>query len=82
MPKSLHKRINITLPESTVTLLEAVADKGSRSTFVDEAIRSHAKAVSKKYLRRRLKQGALARAKRDLAIAAEWFDIEEEIWRD
>lgn len=82
MAKNVHKRINVTLPEATVTLLESVADKGSRSGFVNEAIRSYAKALGKKRLRDQLKEGALARADRDRAIAADWFEIEEELWRD
>jgi hypothetical protein len=32
-------------------------------------------------LRSRLKQEALANAQRDLAMAAEWFSLEEEAWR-
>ena len=32
-------------------------------------------------LRERLKEEALANAQRDLAMAAEWFAIDEEAWR-
>jgi CopG family transcriptional regulator/antitoxin EndoAI len=79
--KNVHKRINITLPESTVTLLETVAGKGERSNFIDNAIRAYIKQTKQKSLRERLKEGAIVRSQRDLEIADEWFEIEEELWR-
>ena len=82
MKKIIHKRINITLPESTVAMLETVADKGARSTFIDAAIRTHIHEIQKHDLRGQIKAGAIANAERDLEIAREWFDLEEEIWRD
>ncbi|HMO80315.1 MAG TPA: hypothetical protein PKD24_05955 [Pyrinomonadaceae bacterium] len=81
MKRIVHKRVNITLPEETIAILESVADKGDRSSFIDEAIRLHAKKIRQKSLRQRLKQGAIARADRDLAIADEWFALEEESWQ-
>jgi hypothetical protein len=48
----MYKRINITLPESTVRLMERVAGKGDRSRLVDEALKQYlrgaARGVSKK----------------------------------
>lgn len=82
MKRVTHKRINITLPESTVAMLETVADKGGRSTFIDAAIRKHIHEMRKEDLREQLKAGAVANAERDLEIAGEWFDLEEEVWRD
>lgn len=77
-----HKRINITLPEKTVALLESVADKGSRSSLIDTAIRKHVSELKKGELRARLKEGALRRAERDLSTAAEWSDLEDGLWQD
>ena len=82
MKGNAHKRINITLPESTVVLLESIADKGSRSTFIDAAIRKHIKDIKMDGLREGLKAGAIANAERDLAMAEEWFPLEEELWKD
>ena len=79
--KTVHKRLNITLPESTVALLETVANKGERSTFIDNAIKAYIKQEKQKSLRERLKEGAIARTKRDLTLAEEWFEIEEELWQ-
>jgi len=80
MKKAAHKRINITLPESTIVMLEKVAGKGSRSTFINDAIQKHIVETRKLSLRERVKEGAIANAERDLAIAREWFDIDDELW--
>lgn len=82
MKNAVHKRLNITLPESTVTLLETVANKGERSTFIDAAIRKHILDIHRENLREEIKAGSIANAERDLEIVREWFDVEEEVWRD
>lgn len=81
MKKTAHKRLNITLPESTVALLETVADKGERSIFIDVAIKSYVKQIKRGNLREGLKAGAIARSQRDLSLTEEWFDLEEELWQ-
>ncbi len=80
--KPAHKRTNITLPETTVAMLEQVADKGSRSNFIDVAIRKHVSETRKQNLREDLRAGAIANAARDLEIAKEWFEIDDELWPD
>jgi CopG family transcriptional regulator/antitoxin EndoAI len=82
MKNDVHKRLNITLPASTVTLLETVANKGERSTFIDAAIRKYIHEIRRENLREEIKAGSIANADRDLEIAREWFDVEEEAWRD
>ncbi len=79
--KDARKRINIVLPESTVMLLETVAGKGERSSFIDNAIKAHIKQTKQQNLRERLKEGAIARSERDANLAGEWFEIEEELWQ-
>lgn len=81
MKRIAHKRLNITLPESTIALLETVADKGARSTFIDVAIKSYIKQIKQENLREGLKAGAIARSQRDLSLTDEWFDVEEELWQ-
>ena len=78
---STTKRLNITLPESTVSLLETIANKGERSNFIDRAIKFYIKENKQKSLRESLKAGAIARSERDLNLADEWFEIEEELWQ-
>ncbi len=81
MKKMTYKRLNITLPESTVALLETVANKGQRSIFIDVAIKSYVKQIRQENLRESLKAGAIARSQRDLSISEEWFEVEEELWQ-
>jgi CopG family transcriptional regulator / antitoxin EndoAI len=75
----MSKRINITLPDTTVAVLDRVTTKGNRSRFIDRAVRRLVEAEGKANLRARLKEEALANAERDLALAAEWFPLEEEV---
>lgn len=81
MKRTAYKRLNITLPESTVALLETVADKGERSVFIDTAIKSYIAQTNRENLRESLKKGAIARSERDLRLSEEWFETEEELWR-
>ena len=76
----MHKRLNITLPEATVELIENLAQKGERSNFIDNAVKFYAKQLKQVGLRERLKEGAIARSRQDLEIAEEWFGLEEELW--
>lgn len=77
----MYQRINITLPEETLSLIDRVAAKGDRSRFIDRAIRYYVESVGKAKLKKLLKEGAIARAQRDLRLAEEWFSLEEEAWR-
>lgn len=69
------------MSEETVELIDRVVKKGDRSRFIDEAIRQYVHELGRKKLRRRLKEGALKRAKRDLKLTEEWFALEEEAWQ-
>jgi CopG family transcriptional regulator/antitoxin EndoAI len=74
----MSKRINIILPDKTVAVLDRVASKGARSRFIDRAVRHYVETQGRESLREQLKAGYLANAERDLAMAAEWFPLEEE----
>jgi CopG family transcriptional regulator / antitoxin EndoAI len=76
----MSKRINIILPDKTVAVLDRVASKGTRSRFIDHAIRHYIETQGRSSLREQLKTGYRANAERDLAMAAEWFPLEEEAW--
>ncbi len=80
MKKPSYRRINITLPEPTVAVLEKVAGKGNRSRIIDEAINQYVENLTNKTLEARLKEGAIARARQNLKMAEEWFHLEEEAW--
>ena len=75
---SMSKRINIILPDETVAVLDRVTTKGNRSRFIERAVMNLVEAEGKANLRARLKDEALANTERDLAIAAEWFPLDEE----
>jgi CopG family transcriptional regulator/antitoxin EndoAI len=79
---TMHQRVNITLPKETLGLIDRVAKKGDRSRFIDEAIKHYVDAVGRANLRKLLKEGAIKRTQRDLALTEEWFGIEEELWQE
>jgi CopG family transcriptional regulator/antitoxin EndoAI len=72
-----YKRINITLPDTTIKLLDNVAQKGTRSSFVDQAVRFYVEGVGQTNLKKQLREGAINRSKRDLSVAEDWFLIDE-----
>jgi len=77
----MSKRINIILPDKTVAVLDRVAPQGTRSRFIDRAVRHYVESQGRASLRDQLKAGYRANAERDLAMAAEWFPLEEEAWQ-
>ena len=77
----LHRRLNITLPEKTIRLIDRVAQKGDRSRLIAHAVERYIQEMGRVQLRERLKEGALVRAERDAGLAGEWFALEEELWR-
>ena len=78
---TMSKRINIILPDKTVAVLDRVASKGTRSRFIDRAVRHYVETQGRASLQEQLKAGYRANAERDLAMAAEWFPLEEEAWQ-
>ncbi|HEV8357613.1 MAG TPA: hypothetical protein VGQ17_12750 [Gemmatimonadales bacterium] len=76
----MNRRINITLPEQTLRLIDRVAAKGDRSRLIAEAITHYVGASGRAQLRRRLKEGALRRAERDRRLTEDWFPLDEEAW--
>lgn len=81
MKRAVHKRINITLPESTVEMIESIAGKGSRSSLIDSAVRLYVKNIKQTSLKQQLREGAIARAERNLQMAQEWSHLEDEVWQ-
>ena len=77
----MSRRVNVILPDTTAAVLDRVAPRGMRSSFISAAVLHYVRTRSKENLRERLKQEALAHAARDLELAQEWFPLEEEAWR-
>ena len=76
-----HKRVNITLPQETIQMIDRVTRQGDRSRLIDKAIKFYVDGVGKENLRKQLKEGAQVRSQRDREIADEWFLLEEEVWQ-
>jgi CopG family transcriptional regulator / antitoxin EndoAI len=72
------RRLNITLPERTVALMDRVAGKGQRSRLIDRAVHRYVQEEGRANLRKQLREGARVRAERDLEVAEEWFVVDEE----
>lgn len=77
--RSAYRRINITLPEHALRLVDRVVSKGDRSRFIAEAISHYAGAKRRADLRKRLREGAVRRAERDRALAIEWSRVDDEV---
>ena len=72
-------RLNITLPKSTVELIDKVWPREqfkSRSAFLDEAARKYTQELQKNKLRKTLKAGYLARVEKNLELVREWEAID------
>lgn len=73
----MYCRINITLPDETIELIDQVVDKGDsqeetlgdRSRFINEAVQYNIAQKTLVNLREQLKEGAIQRAERDLELA-------------
>lgn len=76
----MRHRINITLPQETVQLIDRVTERGDRSRLIDEAVRDYVSRRSRLHLKKRLQEGARKRAQRDLDLAREWLFLDEEAW--
>jgi CopG family transcriptional regulator/antitoxin EndoAI len=73
----MHRRLNVSLPEATVQLIDRVAKKGGRSRLIADAVHSYVARRSRAKLRKAITDGARRRAVRDLEIAQDWATLED-----
>ena len=66
----MQRRINVSLSEEAVRLLDRMAPKGDRSRFLDELVKRT--AHDRAELRARLKERAIRRTDLDRQLAIEW----------
>jgi CopG family transcriptional regulator / antitoxin EndoAI len=78
----MYRRINVTLPEETVKLIDRVSKKGDRSRLINEAVKRYVGRMRRASLRKLLREGALRRAARDRVLAEEWFLLEDDAWHN
>lgn len=76
----MPQRLNISLPDTTVRLLDRVIPKGDRSKFIDQAVRAEIGRATKSRLRRALAEGYRHQADEDRGLAAEWDHLSAEVW--
>ena len=69
----MKRRLNITLPDQTVRMLDRAVPRGQRSRLIDEAVTRFVKEQGRVNLRKQLALGATARSERDREMAEEWF---------
>ena len=69
----MHKRANVMLPKEPM--------RGTRSRAIDETVKHVGHERDRTQIRRLLKEGAQERAARDLALAKEWFSVDEHAWQ-
>ena len=74
-----QRRINVSLSEEAVRLLDHMAPKGDRSRFLDDLVKRTAR--DRAGLRARLKEGYIRRTTRDREVAAEWDPLADEAWQ-
>lgn len=79
MITSTIKRVNISLPETTLEKIDALTEPGDRSRFIDQAVHFYVEAVGRKQLRQSLKEGAVRNNNRDTDIVAQWFHVDESV---
>ena len=77
----MHRRINVTLPEETVELLEEACERGERSRLIDQALRLYLDEQRRAQLRLELAEGYRRNRKLNRELAEEWRPLEEEAWR-
>ena len=65
----MNRRLNITLPEQTVRILDRAVPRGQRSKVIDQAVTHFVKEQGRANLRRQLALGATARSERDREMA-------------
>ena len=75
---TMHKRVNITLPEETLRLITRLAGRGERSRFLDRAVRFYAEQKSRGAIRKQLTDGYKKQAEFDQAMAEEWFPLTQD----
>jgi CopG family transcriptional regulator/antitoxin EndoAI len=78
--QTTNKRVNIMLSDETIQLINRVAPKGGRSRLVSKAVKFYVEKQGLAELRKSLKEGAIKNAKRDRALAEEWFKLDNDPW--
>ena len=77
--RAAYRRLNITLSEDTVDLLDRLVPRGERSRFIAQLVKRTAQERADLYAR--LEESYARRAQRDREICAEWDYLSDQVWR-
>jgi CopG family transcriptional regulator/antitoxin EndoAI len=86
----MSQHLQILLPEETIQLIDQLTKSDDsaddaldkRSALINEAVKFYIAQKQRDSLKQQLQEGATRWAARDLGLADEWFDIEEEVWQN
>lgn len=77
----MSRRINISLPETTVQTIDRLAKPGQRSRFINQAVQHFVASRSAEALRERLESVIVWERDLDREIAEDWFAVDKEAWQ-
>ena len=76
----MDRKLNITIPEATMQLIEEKMPQENLEQLINKALNFYIKQNLSENLKEELRIGAIKRAERDLQLAEEWYELEEEAW--
>ncbi|NEP81131.1 MAG: hypothetical protein F6K39_25020 [Okeania sp. SIO3B3] len=76
----MERKLNITIPEATMQLIEETMPQENLEQLINKALNFYIKQNLSENLKEELRIGAIKRAERDLQLAEEWYELEEEAW--
>ncbi|NEQ39179.1 MAG: hypothetical protein F6K40_24175 [Okeania sp. SIO3I5] len=76
----MDRKLNITIPEATMQLIEETMPQENLEQLINKALNFYIKQNLSENLKEELRIGAIKRAERDLQLAEEWYELEEEAW--
>ena len=80
-PRSMTRRVNIVLPDTTLRTINRLAGRGQRSRFINQAVQHFVAWQSAEALRTRLEQAVVRDNDLDREVTAEWLDVDQQAWR-
>ena len=78
----MAKRINVILPDKTVSRIDRLVRRGQRSRFIQRAVDHYLASASQQALEERLRKAAIRDRDLDREIASDWLAVDREQWRE
>lgn len=77
----MAKRINVVLPETTLSALDRLGKRGERSRLIDKAVQHYLVTRSAEGIREQLTAASIRDRDLDSEVAVDWADVDKESWR-